>query len=108
MIAILQFFAGISAGELTAKTGMDNVAVSRAVKRLERAGLVTRHLSVQDRRRTVLDLSNRGQNVYHEITPLALRYESRLVDGLSDNDRVQLDRILTRLLVQAKKIHDAP
>ena len=105
-IAVLQNFPGISSGELSANSGMDYVAVSRAVSRLERAELVTRNMSVTDRRRTVLNLSDRGRRIYREITPLALRYEDRLVDGLGSGDRDELDRLLTRLLEQAQQLHD--
>ena len=105
-IAVLQHFPGISSGELSAKSGMDYVAVSRAVSRLERAELVTRNMSVTDRRRTVLNLSDRGRRIYREITPLALRYEGRLVDGLGSGDRDELDRLLTKLLEQAQQLHD--
>ena len=40
------------------------------------------------------------------MTPLALRYEDRLVDGLGSGDRDELDRLLTRLLEQAQQLHD--
>jgi DNA-binding MarR family transcriptional regulator len=104
VIAVLQYFPGASSGELTEKTGMDSVAVSRAVNQLVRAGLITRRTSSMDRRRTVLDLSEQGQEVYDEITPLALRYESLLLEDLTQRERIQLDKLLTKLLKQAQTL----
>jgi DNA-binding MarR family transcriptional regulator len=104
VIAVLQYFPGASSGELTEKTGMDNVAISRAVNHLVRAGLITRRLCDADRRRTVLDLSEQGQAVYDEITPLALRYESLLLQELSVEERTRLDELLTKILRQAKQL----
>ena len=83
---------------------MDNVAVSRAVNHLVRMGLVTRGMRSSDRRRTVLDLSPDGNKVYDKITPLALRYESTLLEGLSADERRQLDTLLSKLLQQAEQL----
>lgn len=104
VIAVLQYFPGASSGELAAGTGMDNVAVSRAVNHLVRMGLITRATSSSDRRRRILHLSSRGNRVYDEITPLALRYERRLLQGLNSAERRQLDWILGKLLKQAEQL----
>lgn len=104
VIAVLQYFPGVSSGDLTEKTGMDNVAVSRAVNHLVRSGLITRRASDVDRRRTILDLSERGQHVYDEITPLALRYEQALLEGLDPDERRRLNDLLTKLQHQAMKL----
>ena len=32
-----------------------------------------------------------------EVAPLALAYQQRLLDGLADDERAALDRLLTRL-----------
>jgi len=104
VIAVLQYFPGASSGELVEQTGMDNVAVSRAVNHLVRAGLITRGTCSNDRRRTVLDLSDRGNEVYDEITPLALQYERKLLQGLSRAECRQLDDLLSKVLSQAKQL----
>jgi DNA-binding MarR family transcriptional regulator len=102
VIAVLQYFPGASSGELGEKTGMDNVAVSRAVNHLVRGGLITRRAHDSDKRRIVLHLSEDGQRVYDEITPLALRYEAKLIEGLSAEERSRLKDLLRKLTEQAK------
>ena len=104
VIAVLRDFPGISSGELADESGMDNVAVSRAVNHLVRAGLVTRHACPADRRRRVLDLTPQGESVYDEITPLALGYERSLLETLEPEERGQLDALLDKLLSRARRL----
>lgn len=104
VLAVLQYFPHASSGELTEQTAMDSVAVSRAVNNLVRAGLITRRGSDVDRRRVVLNLSERGQHIYNEIKPLALQYEAELLKGLTAAERVQLDALLKKLQERARRL----
>ncbi len=97
VIAILGRYPGISATEVTEKSAMDKVAVSRAVRRLIDAGRIRRQANDNDRRAKHLFLSDQGQAVYDAIVPAALAYEQRLLNALSDQEKNQLDRLLNRL-----------
>lgn len=97
VIAILGRYPGISATEVTEKSAMDKVAISRAVRRLIDAGRIRRQANDNDRRAKHLFLSDQGQTVYDAIVPAALAYEQRLLEALSDKEKKQLDRLLTRL-----------
>ncbi len=107
VIAVLEYFPSASSSDLSEKTGMDSVAVSRAVSQLVRAGLITRRASGADRRRTILDLSERGQQVYDEITPVALRYEEMLLQGLDPDERERFNELITKLQRQAAMLGSA-
>lgn len=104
VIAVLRDFPGISSGELAHESGMDNVAVSRAVNHLVRSGLVTRHPCTADRRRRVLDLTPQGEAIYDEITPLALGYQRSLLEELGPEERKQLDSLLDKLVARARRL----
>ncbi|WP_058833813.1 MarR family winged helix-turn-helix transcriptional regulator [Luteimonas abyssi] len=97
VIAVLGRFPGLSANAVAQRTAMDKVAVSRAVSKLLEAGRLERELHDDDRRRSVLRLSEAGLQVYRDIVPLALDYERRLLAHLQDDERAVLDRLLTRL-----------
>lgn len=97
VIAILGRYPGISATEVTEKSAMDKVAISRAVRRLIDAGRIRRQANDNDRRAKHLFLSDQGQAVYDAIVPAALAYEQRLLEALSDKEKKQLDQLLTRL-----------
>ena len=97
VIAVLAEHPGISAGEAAERTAMDKVAISRAVASLTESGRVTRDTHEGDRRRAVLRLTPAGQAIHDDVAPLALAYERRLLDGLSDGERQALVALLSRI-----------
>ncbi len=107
VMAILAANPGLSAAEVTARTAMDKVAVSRAVATLIAAGRLRRTTVPADRRRTHLALTPSGAGVYSRVVPVALEYERRLVAPLSKRDRATLDRILRELLGRAVELGPA-
>jgi DNA-binding MarR family transcriptional regulator len=107
VMAVLAATPGLSAAEVTARTAMDKVAVSRAVATLLAAGRLRRTTVPADRRRTHLQLTTAGERVYAQVVPMALEYERRLVASLSARDRVLLDRILRVLLGRAVELGPA-
>ena len=97
MIAVLGEESDLSAAEVSQRTAMDKVAVSRAVKNLLATGRLERHFSNDDRRRSVLSLSAKGREVYQKVLPLALSYEATLLSGLSSKEQEFLNNILNKL-----------
>ncbi|MBJ6984907.1 MarR family transcriptional regulator [Luteimonas sp. MC1750] len=97
ILAVLGRFPGMSAVGVAERSAMDKVAVSRAVARLLERGLLHRETHGDDRRRSVLELSDAGREVYSEVAPLALSYERELLAPLSDEERLQFSRMLDRL-----------
>lgn len=97
ILAVLGRFPALSATEVAERTAMDKVAVSRAVTLLLASGRLKRRLHGDDRRRSVLQLSAQGLRVYYEVAALALSYEARLLEGLREDERSALDRLLTRM-----------
>ena len=106
VMAVLGETPGLSASEITARTAMDKVAVSRAVSGLIELGYLTRQASPDDARRSELCLSPVGDTVYRQIVPLALKYEQDLLQKLSEQDRNQLEQTLSRLAEAAAPDRD--
>ena len=104
VIAVLTRYPGLSAREVAEKSHMDAVAVSRAVNRLLRAGRLRRAIARDDRRRSVLQVSEAGAVVYREVAPMALEFERALVDALPAADRAMLDRTLDVLMQRAEDL----
>ena len=107
VVAVLAANPGLSAAEVTSRTAMDKVAVSRAVATLLAAGRLRRTTAPADRRRTHLALTPQGLRVYAQVVPMALEYERALVAPLSKRDRATLDRILRVLLGRAVELGPA-
>jgi DNA-binding MarR family transcriptional regulator len=107
IMAVLAANPGLSAAEVTARTAMDKVAVSRAVATLLAAGRLRRTTVRADRRRTHLQLTSAGSRVYAQVVPMALAYERGLLASLSKRDRATLDRLLRVLLGRAVELGPA-
>ncbi|MDR7135283.1 DNA-binding MarR family transcriptional regulator [Lysobacter niastensis] len=97
VMAVLGRYPDLSANEVAQRTAMDKVAVSRAVARLLDAGRLMREIHGDDRRRSVLRLSEGGYKIYDEVAPMALAFERRVLDGIDENERALLFRLLDRL-----------
>jgi DNA-binding MarR family transcriptional regulator len=97
VIAVLGESTEISAGFVAKKTAMDKVAVSRAVNKLITSGLLIRKFANDDKRRSVLSLSESGGEVYKEVAPLALDYENKLLKQLTAEDQTLLKELLGKL-----------
>lgn len=102
VVAVLSRHPGLSAAEVATHTRMDAVAVSRAVRRLLRAGRLRRTMSATDRRRSVLHVSAAGAAMYRVIAPFALQYERELLEALRPRERAQLEAMLDRLMTRAQ------
>ena len=98
VIAVLGRFPELSANGVAERTAMDKVAVSRAVARLLERGLLEREVHGDDRRRSVLALSEAGYRIYDEVAPLALECERRLLAHLEPAERALLDAMIDRLM----------
>jgi DNA-binding MarR family transcriptional regulator len=97
VIAVLGRHPGLSANGVAERTAMDKVAVSRTIAKLLERGLVQRDIHGDDRRRSVLELSEAGYAIYDEVAPLAQAWEQALLAHFSDEDRRQLDALLSKL-----------
>lgn len=97
VIAVLGRFPGLSAVGVAERSAMDKVAVSRAVARLLERGLLHREVHGDDRRRSVLELSDAGRAIHAQVAPLALEYERQLLAPLDEAGRAQFLRMLDLL-----------
>ncbi len=97
VMAVLGRYSGLSAGEVAERTAMDKVAVSRAVAKLLERGLIERDTHGNDRRRSVLALSEVGYSVYDEVAPMTLECERQLLAELSSEETAQLSALIEKL-----------
>ena len=104
VIAVLSRYPGLSAREVAQKARMDAVAVSRAVNRLLRAGRLRRAIARDDRRRSVLQISDAGAAVYREVAPLALEFERALLESIPTDDEEAFQRMLGLLTERAETL----
>ncbi len=97
VVAVLGEDPGLSANDVAERTAMDKVAVSRAVSKLLETGKVARKFAKEDKRRSVLSLTDLGRDIYENIVPMALAYEAALLAELDPEQRMKLSAILDKL-----------
>lgn len=97
VMAILGRTPDLSANQVAQRAAMDKVAVSRAVARLLASGRIERDFDEDDRRRSVLRLSEAGYAIYDAVVPLALGFEQQVLGELAADERGQLQRLLDKL-----------
>lgn len=98
VIANLGRYPGLTANEVVERSAMDKVTVSRAVAALEQKKLVARRRDADDKRKSRLTLSAKGEVVYAEIVPLALGFERELLARLTPQERQVLDGAVAKLM----------
>jgi DNA-binding MarR family transcriptional regulator len=81
-----------SARELAADLDLDAGYLSRMLKSFEHQGLIRRRQSAEDRRRLLLELTDRGRRVFRDLDRRAVQETERLVAHLSPADRQRLIR----------------
>lgn len=99
VIAVLSEAPGLSSKDVSMRTAMDQVAVSRAVAKLVELGYVQREGSQVDGRVSALRLTDAGLQVYQTIAPRALAFEERLLSTLSRDERKELGVLLQKLSI---------
>jgi len=78
--------SGLQATEIVARSSMDKVVVSRAVKRMEERGFLVRESNESDGRSFLLKLSDEGRAVYEDLGPKLKQVERQMLDGLSGEE----------------------
>ena len=104
IIAILGSHAPLSAKALAELTAMDAVNISRATEQLTSLKFVSRRTDPIDRRRVVLRLSKKGEEVFRTVLPLFHAAENALLSNLSQEDVLSLRRIMQSLVDRSASV----
>jgi DNA-binding MarR family transcriptional regulator len=89
--------------ELAGATMVTSGAVTKRVDRLVSQGLVERSVSETDGRGRVVALTPEGKRVQERLHPLHLANEERLLAALDADEREQLGRLLSKLLISLEE-----
>jgi len=98
-MVVLASHPGVAAAEIAEATGLDKMAVSRAIAGLDRAGRLRREPDPNDQRRSLLFLSAQGQRVFTRVGRTAKRREAELFSALGPTDAELLNAALDKLLL---------
>jgi DNA-binding MarR family transcriptional regulator len=82
---------------------MTSGGMTPVIDRLERRGLVARVPNPDDRRGSLVELTDAGREAVDEAMALHADVEQRLVAGLDDSERAQLADLLRKLLLSLER-----
>ena len=82
---------------LQTSIGLDHSTVSRSIRRMEDAGLVSRRPAEHDRRAMVVSLTDAGRALHPQLVDLYGTLEAALAEGLAEHDRADLLRTINAL-----------
>ncbi len=104
IMMILAEYPDVSADEVCRRTKIEKSVVSRAVARLLKRHFINREIDEDDRRRSILRLSETGLSVYDEVMPIARDYEAKLLSGLTAEEMETFNAMIDKLLEKASRI----
>ncbi len=84
--------------QLYEATMVSSGGMTNRLDRLEKADLIERRPNPQDRRGTIVALSDKGLELIDRAVPLHLQNEHRVLSGLSVDEQRQLNGLLAKLL----------
>lgn len=97
VLATIGYHGEISARDICTFTHLDKMQVSRAISKLIQSKLLLQQISAEDRRKTLLRLTNEGNSLYQKIIPLVKNQEAKLLEGLTETECEQLKLLTTKL-----------
>ena len=104
IMMILAEYPDVSADEVCRRTKIEKSVVSRAAARLLKRHFINRDIDENDRRRSILRLSETGLSVYDEVMPIARDYEAKLLADLTAEEMETFNAMIDKLLEKASRI----
>jgi DNA-binding MarR family transcriptional regulator len=87
----------ISQTELQQRAGVDAAAVTRQVKQLEEAGVVSRRVDPRDNRFMLVSLTAEGRQIVDELMERRAVFEAHALAGLDADEIAAMQRGLSRI-----------
>lgn len=86
----LYYKGRLSTGEVMEKILSTSGNIPVIVKNLEKDGFITRKQDESDKRRFILDLTDKGKNLMDEIVPENLKFMDELISLWDDDEKEEL------------------
>ena len=93
--------------KMAARLGTDAAGMTRLLDRLERKQFIARRVSPDDRRLVVIELGPRSKHLLPRLVPEFKWAEKGLLDGFKKAEVDELNKMLRRLLQNARRLNES-
>lgn len=104
LAVLVRYPQGLTAARLSDICGRDKAAVSRTVADMEKEGLLTRENQGENKYRALLRLTDEGKRAADFVARKAQFAVEEGGQGLSDDERLRLQQILTLIARNLEKL----
>jgi MarR family transcriptional regulator for hemolysin len=94
--------------ELAEAVGIREATLTHHLNAMDGRGLITRKRDAANRRVQVVELTEEGEAAFLRLREVAVTFDAKLREGLSDADLEQFDSVLARLAANAGAAEGAP
>lgn len=94
----------ISQSALQQQISIEGSLLTRYAKQMEASGLITRRVDPKDNRFTLVKLAPAGLEVLEKMDSVSDEFETRLLDGLSEEDLANFVRMLAHIQGNMPKV----
>ena len=104
VLRVASIFGPICASDVISTLAMDKTTVSRAITNLHRAGYVELTANPEDRRQTLLMLTNKGWKLHRRVAPMDEAVDQSFEDLLTPTEIKYFHRIMRKLRPFARRL----
>jgi len=87
--------------ELAEAVGIREATLTHHLNAMDARGLLTRRRDTTNRRIHVVELTEEGETLFHDLQQAAIAFDAKLRDGLTQDNLSTLDTLLGRLIDNA-------
>jgi MarR family transcriptional regulator for hemolysin len=84
--------------DLAGAVGIEGPTLTHHLDGLEKSGLIERARDPEDRRAVRVELTDAGDELFHRLRDAAVSFDTRLREGISDEELESFRRVLARML----------
>jgi DNA-binding MarR family transcriptional regulator len=95
---------GINQKEIAVRTGKDQPTTARILDALYKKGLVQKEMSTADRRAFLVYLTDKGQVLVEQTTPVEKRVIDDLISGINQSEIELVKKVLMQMSENLKNI----
>ena len=104
VLAILGNGELLSAKQIGEKTNLEKMPASRAIAKMKSQGLLVKNTDKNDKRSSLLKLTEQGLAVYLQLVPMVLQREQELLSVLTRKEQDQFTIIIEKLTLKSLDI----